>query len=371
MGTVLWLACSGPAEAGGRVFGEFSFGAESDDSVLRDASGRRDKAFPSFLGLGWRGRLARRTTGRVYYRFSYKGHAREKRETRHSHLGEAVVRHRFYGALSLVLEAEAEAYRQPRINRLDSNRLVYKPGLEWRPLADTRLSGFYTYEIERYPRFDLDSRAPGFEARIEQEIVLSGRVAARYAYADRLFAERGLFRDSTASLLDAKRRDVERELEAEIEGDWRYGGLAAGYSWRRTTSNGNLVDFGPNQSQTNNTTVGDERLLDNYYSRRARGPRVEGRLGHPSWATVAISQRWEEVRYDGRIAKNAADRFVAGDPKRVDGRWSLSVRVTKVMLTDPLSVSLVLGWARERSRSNDSLYSFTNDRFSVSLRGRF
>lgn len=367
----LMLTDVASAKIAGRTFGDFNLSGGYDDSVLRDASHRKDGFFPLYAGLGWRGRLTKTSSLKTYYRFTYRGFIQESQESYQNQLATVNLRQKLYGPVSLKFNVEGEFYRQPGINQLNSRRFLYKPGFEINVLPDTALRGFFLYESETYPNYDLDWKGPGLSLELDQDIAQYGNLFVQYTQRDKKFRERKLFLDTSGALRGANRNDDEKELEAVLEIDKRYLGFNMGFNWSDLDSDGNLVDFGPNQSSLVNTVAGDERLIDNYYSYTAKGPFLGVDMKIPHKALLSLSNQWQDINFHGRLAKNNTDNFLPGDSKRSDDRQILSISITRFRYARPLTLAWTFGWSREKSKSTDTIYSFNNNRFFLSFRGWF
>lgn len=369
---VLLLAATPVSARGtGRLFGDFRLGAGHDDAVLRNARDREDRFMAAAYGVGWRGRLDPRTTTSAYYQFSHSSHARQAREDTQRHLLTAELARRVVDPVRLLLDGEAEWHRLPGRPAFNTQRVALAPGAEYRPLVETALRGYLTYDVERYPNFDLDWSALGWRLELEQELGLDGSASVAYSQRRREFMERTLFADATGTRSSARRSDAERSVEAAGRWDWRRGKARAGYSWSDVRSNGDRLDWGPEQSEATNTVAGDERLIGDYFSRSSHGPFIGVGVRLPGRVLVELAHRWALIRYPGRPAKDEAERFVSGGGVRRDWRRFLSIEATWLFGLWGRQLGLSAGWTRERSSSTDALYTFTRNRPFVSLRGWF
>lgn len=368
---VLLAAARASAQGAGRLFGDFRLGAGHDDSVLRNATGREDRFLAAAYGLGWRGRPDPLTTARAYYQFSLDGHARQAREDTQRHLLTAEFSRRVADPARLLLDGEAEWHRLPGRPAFNTLRVSAAPGAEYRPLVETAFRAYLTYDVERYPNFDLDWNALGWRLELEQELGLDGSASVAYSQRRREFTERTLFADAAGTPSSRRRADAERSIEAAGKWDWRRGKARAGCSWSDVRSNGDRLDWGPEQSEAANTVVGDERLIVDYFSRSSYGPFVGVGVRLPGRVLVEVDHRWTLVRYSGRPAKDEAERFVSGGGVRRDWRRLLSFEATWLFGLWGRQLGLSAGWTRERSSSTDALYTFTRNRPFVSLRGWF
>lgn len=355
----------------GRLFGDFRLGAGYDDSVLRDARVRKDRFLAAAYGVGWRGRLDPRTRARAYYQFSYDGYVRQAREDTQRHLLEAELSRRVSETARLLLDGEAEWHRLPGRPAFNTLRVSAAPGAEYRPLVETTLRAYLTYDVERYPNFDLDWNALGWRLELEQELGLNGSASVAYSQRRRKFTERTLFADAAGAPSSRRRSDAERKLEAAGRWDWRRGKTRVGYSWADVRSNGDRLDWGPDQSEAANTVAGDERLIGDYFSRSSHGPFIGVGVRLPGRVLVEVDHRWTLVRYSGRPAKDETERFVSGGGVRRDWRRLLSLEATWLFGLWGRQLGLSGGWTREQSSSTDALYTFTRSRPFVSLRGWF
>lgn len=372
-GCLIALLAAAPASArnAGRLFGDFRLGAGYDDSVLRDARERKDRFLAAAYGVGWRGRLDPRTTARAYYQFSHGSYPRQAREDAQRHLLEAGFTRRVADPARLLLDAEAEWLRHPGRPAFNTRRVALAPGAEYRPLVETTLRAYVTYDVERYPNFDLDWNALGWRVELEQELGLDGSASVAYSQRRREFMERTLFADAAGTSSSRRRSDAERGVEAAGRWEWRRGKARAGYSWADVRSNGDRLDWGPNQDEASNTVAGDERLIGDYFSRAYHGPFVGVSVRLPRRVILAADHRWTLVRFPGRPAKDATDAFVSGGGLRRDWRRLLSLEATWLFGLWGRQFGLSAGWTRESSSSTDALYTFTRNRPSVTLRGWF
>lgn len=368
---ILFLFTKASAKVSGRLFGDFGVTATYDDSIFRDASKKADALFPAYIGIGWKGKFTKQTLSRAYYRFSYRSFAKESLETYSEHFGEVAIQQRLYGRLFFHFNFETEIFNQPNFARFNSRRLAYQPGLELRIFPQSRLRAAFSYETQDYPNFDFDYKSPGFKLGMVQELTPYGSLNLTYAQQTKNYQERRLFLDASGTLSQEKRKDEEKQLEIIAEGDWRYGGISAGYTYSNLNSNGNIRDFGPNQSANLNTILIDDQVISNYYSHVSKGPVFSGNLRIFNFILVSLSYRLQEIIYEERIAKDQTGSFVEGNQKRKDDRNLLSSHLTFFQSIRGLTLGWTLGWRKEKSNSNDSLYQFDNNQFFVGFRGWF
>lgn len=354
----------------GRLFGDFQLGAGYDDAVFLNATNSKDRFASASLGLGWRGRPDPRTTARAYYQYSRTDHSKVSREDAQRHELEAELSRRLADPLRLLLEAEAEWHRLPGRPAFNTERVSLAPGVEHRPFVQTTLRAQLTYDVERYHNFDLDWNALGWRLSLEQELGLDGVARLTYSQRRRRFMERTLFSDAAGTPSGERRSDAERRLDATGSWDWGPGKTRGGYSWWDVRSNGDRLDWGPGQSEAQDTVAGDERLIGEYFNRVAHGPFMGGSLRLPGRVLLELDHRWTLARYPGRPAKDAADVFAGGDVRR-EWRRLLSLEASWRFRLWGQQLGLSARWTRESSSSTDALYTFTGNRAFLSLKGWF
>lgn len=345
-------------------------GGGYDNSVFRDASKRKDGFGLGAARLGWAGRLARPVVGRLGYDFRSQIYGREIRERFMTHGINAALQWRLSPRLSLELPISGSIWRQMNLLTFNFRQGTIGPGLRFSAFDNTRLEASFIYETRRYPNFDLDRRGPGFSAGITQDIGLNLSLVGQYRQLRERYTERALFRNTSGERLGDLRRDTEREGEAGFRYHLGPASLRASYEWTKLSSNGNFLDFGPNQNISANTILGDERLVSNYYSFLGKGP--VARLGLRAGAVSLLgSFQWQRRNFEGRFAKNSADEFVAGDPLRRDTRRIYTASLGRMRRTGKLLAGFSLDFRHENSTSNDSLYTFKNNSVSFSFRFGF
>lgn len=358
------------AKVKGRFFGDFSIGGGYDDSVFRDASKRKDGLGLGAARVGWGGRLARPLVGQLDYNFRSQIYVRETRESFTNHEINAALRWRLLPRLSLELPIGVSLLRQPNLPTFNSLQGTIEPGLRFSAFDNTRLEAAFIYETRSFQNFDLDRRGPGFSGGITQDIGLNLSLIGRYRQVRGRYTERALFKDKTGEKLSELRRETEREGSVGLRYNLGPASLRAGYEWSKLSSNGNFLDFGPNQNASANTILGDERLVSNYYSFLGKGPMA--RIGLRAGAVSLLgSFQWQRRNFGGRFAKNSADQFVAGDPLRRDTRRIYTASLGRMRRSGKILIGFSLDFRHENSTSNDSLYTFKNNSASFSFRFGF
>ncbi len=355
-----------PADAG-KTYGTISLSSGYDSSILNDATSLDDVFYQVAAGTGWRGRLGKRTRGRAFGLLSHTGFLENTEESRQRVEMELRAAGRLSEWASVSLEADGEAYFQPGVSRMNFRRGRLSPGISFQPLIGTRIDLTYRPELEGFPNDDLDYSASAAEARLVQDIGLILQADARAEYSEIRFHERRLYLDQLGAVSDQFRQDSDKTIAGGLRADWLHCIAAAGYIWRRLSSNGNYLDYGPDQVEDENKVLGDERLVYDYYSYISSGPALELRCLLPYDIGLRVSHRWYELKFDHRIAKDEADLFVAGDPARKDRRRSFSLGIEAFMRDR----SVELRWQRETSSSNDALFDFTRDQIGLTYRLRF
>jgi hypothetical protein len=355
----------------GKVYGDFSAGMGYDDSVLQDSSKHESVLVPLTAGVGWRGRLSPVTTGLGFTRLSYMGYPGRTSESNIEWDVLGSLKYRFYGPLSLLLEGDAMVYRQPNLTTFNENRVFFAPGIEAHLLPDSRLRLQAIVEKDDYPKYDLDSRAFGFQTRFLQDVSLQGELILDYRQMSRDFTERRLFANTAGAWSSALREDTQKRAVGSFRWDWDAWDASAGYAWERLTSNGNSLDYGPGQTSTTNTIAGDERLTPDYYSYSLHGPLLLVNLRALQPYLLSVYSRWETVDYDQRVAKDAQDQFRPGNPTRLDHRHLIGIDLTRTYPRGRIRLGWTARLSRETIASNEALYDYTHYRGMLLFRGWF
>lgn len=355
------------SEASGRTYGSLALSSGYDSSILNDASSVDDAFYQVAAGLGWRGRVGKGARANAFGLLSHMGFIQNTEESRQRAEIELGMAKRLTESIGVSLEGNGEAYFQPGISQLNYRQARLSPGVSLQPLIGTRLDLTYRPGIESYPNDDLDFSASAVEAGLTQDLGLIFQINARIRHSVMDFSERRLYCDELGTLSDELRQDTEKNAIGGLRAEWLRGIAAAGYAWRRLSSNGNYLDYGPDQVEDENTISGDERLVQDYYSYTSQGPVIELRYFLPRKLALRASHRWYDLRFDHRIAKDESDLFRDGDPLRTDRRRALALEI-EILLRDR---SIELRWQRETSSSNDALYDFTRDQLGLTYRLRF
>lgn len=366
-----FMATDCRAAVKGRVYGDFGIGAGYDDSVLLDASKNKSVLVPVYGGMGWRGRFTPKTTGQGYTRLSYLGYPGKTSESNMEWSVYGGLKHRVYGPHSALAEVESGLYRQPNFSSFNENRMLLAPGVESQLLSTTRVRLQAVVERSDYPKYDLDSRTLGFQALLQQDVTLNGEWRVEYRQGSREYKERYLFLNATGTSSPDLREDDEKRLVSSLRWDWDHWDLTGGYAWEKLKSNGNSLDYGPHQSAVTNTIAGDERLVSDFYSYVRRGPLVFVNIRALEPYLLSLYSRWEQLDYNGRIAKSGLDQFLAGNPLREDKLHTIGMDLTRSIQKGRLRLGWTARVVRERHTSNDDLYDYTHYRGMLLFRGWF
>ncbi len=352
----------------GRFFGDVSVGGGYDSSVYEDARMAGSSYVPAQAGLGWRGRLTPATRLYAETRGYYRRYVKEPSETYNGQQVYVDLHQKLRGPLWLLLNLEGDLYRQPHLSQYNSNRILYRPGLELKLPWESRLTGGVLHEEESYSHYDLDSRGPGYFGSFAKDIGFRAAFVAAFEQKYLVYRERFLFLDTSGATTSQERKDKETDGRVLLKGRWNHFSSQLGYEWEMVKSNDNFLDYGPVQT----SVPGDERLLPNYYSYTDQGPFVSFTVYPWRFLQVYASARWNGIRYEDRVARDIAEQLKPGDPVREDARQRLNVEGTWLRpWTERLTLGFTMGWFQEKRTSNDDLYKFTGDQVYAQMRAWF
>jgi hypothetical protein len=369
-GMVALVAAIAPAAfsvADGVKYGSVGIGGGYDTSIIGDSTGFGDAAYSAEAIMGWRGRLpgSLRSSGEVS--LSHDGYLKYGEENVERGAISLEVGRNLPLDLSAGLAVGGEAFIQPGYDELNSFSGRVIPSLGWRPLEGTIIEADVVPGYSAYPNYDLDNNRLGIGVRVTQEIGLDGELEAYWAQGSADFSERDVYSDAKATPSGVARRDKDTGLTALLRWDWGVVEVSAGYDWYRLKSNGNMVDYGPGQTEDSNTIFTDDQLADDFYSNTDQGPEASISLDVLEGVRLGVNGRMRKLKFDGQVAKKSDDIFVSSGALRKDTRYETEVTVD-VLLYSP---TICFYWAREDSNSNHYLYDFTRDRFGVRLTSSF
>ncbi|MFC1521343.1 hypothetical protein ACFL6Y_02930 [Elusimicrobiota bacterium] len=355
----------------GRIFGDFAISAEQDDSILQDAYMYDDTVFPSYAGIGWRGRISRKNYVQTYYRLSLTNFSQHQEESFRAHYAKSSWRRHISGPATLNISGGYASFVQPKLNTQSYSGYFAKPGIELWVFPGTGLKVFYSGKSNIYPHYDLDYSASGFEAEIIQDLTLYGYVKTVVSGERQKFSERELFLDSSGSLSGKLRKDDVSSWR--LEGGYERPGLmmSAGFISEKQDSNGNYLDYGPGQDQYYNPINNDETLVNDYYSISREGPYTSlyARFFRDFYATFFYG--YSESKYNGRFAKDISDNFLANSPERKDKEHLITGEITRLIRFRNITFGTSAGGSWKNNVSNDELSDFTNNKMFVRLRSWF
>jgi len=234
----------------------------------------------------------------------------------------------------------------------------FKPSLKWYIFDHTTITGSYIYDDIRYSEYNLDNKGNGGAIKIVQELSLYTCVEGMYKYKTMDYSEKYLYESVSGGIPTYKsvlRRDVEKTLEVllsqvisiDVSIDLIYRNIIF-------DSNDNFLDFGPNQTETLNTIIGDERIITDYRSYISNCGEIKMKIT-PKDSLIVFSIFYTQKKYSGRLAKDETDKIKQPDEKRHDNQMVISGTWTFPVSEE---VSLKLACIYDTCDSNDLLYKY-------------
>jgi len=351
-----------------------------DDNVYKDSRNYQDTGYSLNLFLGSRLKFTRSTFAGFYYQLGTKNFNQYYLENQNSHLFSGLFKQRLGDYFTFDLKGGAEFIQLPKAEIYNSQKIYARPTLKWYVLDHTDLEGEYLYEKYIYPDYDLDNTGSGFLTRIGQEISPYVYFELTYSLLRKDFPERYLsgidgkidytVTGGSPTVAAITREDNDHSVEIKLVYDLtRNLGVELSYHYAKLNSNDNYFDWGPNQWKEENITYGDERLVENYrsYLSNTYGWRIKWNLRQSSY--LDLTGYIQDKKYQGRLAKDENDKFREPEEKRKDKQIFFSLNWSKELLRNlPIgNLGLKLTYSYENNNSNDALYNYSNNIFSLSF----
>jgi len=369
-GMVALIAAIAPAAfsvADGVTHGSVGIGGGYDTSIIGDSTGFGDAVYFAEASVGWRGRLpgSLRSSGEAS--LSHEGYLKYGEENIERGALFLDIERNLPLDFSVRLSVDGEAYIQPGYGEMNSFSGRVTPSLGWRPLEGTIIEADIEPGHSVFPNYDLDNNRLGVGFRMIQELGLDGELEVSWARGTADFSERDVYSDFKATPSGVARLDRDSGLNGAISWNWGVVEVSAGYDWYKLASNGNLVDYGPGQTEDSNTIFTDDQLVDDFFSNTDQGPEASISIDVMEGFKLGVNGRMRNVVFKGQIAKDSSDSLDLSGDIRKDTRYEVEVTAGLSMFSPAVRIS----WARELSRSNHYLYDFTRDRFGVKVTSSF
>lgn len=338
-----------------------------DDNVYKDSKNYKDTGYKGSFNLGARSKLSRTTFGRFQYRLDLSAFPEYNLQNTTSHSFEAILKQRLGDMFGMDLDAGFNLSQMPKAEIYNSDKLSLLPVLKWHVFDHTTIGCGYIYEKTRYPKYNLDNQATGLRLKFTQEFSLYTDLDVSGVLKTKKYSEQQLLSGvvaGTPTYKTDKREDDEKFIEISLLHNIdSKTGFGLSYYLGRVDSNGNYLDWGPNQYESKNTTVGDERIIANYRSYTSGRYGVNCFTSFIGDSNVYLLASYGTTDYPGRLAKNENDAIRTPDTKRQDKQTFFSVGWSKSIVS--------LRYSYENNKSNDALYDYVNNVVSLNIRYLF
>lgn len=359
--------CGQPVFSKTYLWSDLSIAPVMDDNVYKDSSKHKDTGYKGGFNIGARSKLSRTTFGRFRYGLGLSAFSKYDLQNTTSHSFEAVLKQRLGDLFGLDLDAGLNLLQMPNADIYNSDKLYLRPLLNWHVFDHTTIGGGYIYEKTGYSKYDLDNKAAGLRLKFAQELSLYTDLEVSGVLKTRKYSEQQLLASvsgGTPTYKTDKREADENSVELSLQHNINSKtGFGLSYSLSGLNSNGNYLNWGPNQSENKNTIVGDERKIESYRSYRSGRYGVNYFTGFIGDSNVYLLASYGTTDYQGRLAKNENDAIRTPDTKRRDKQTFFSVAWSKSIVS--------LKYSYEKNKSNDALYDYANNVVSLNIRYLF
>jgi len=213
---------------------------------------------------------------------------------------------------------EIKIFQLPNIDEYNWSLIRSQPNISCYVFDHTSLTGGYVYGEKSYDKYDLDYKETGFSISIEQELSLYTYLEIGGSKLVKDYLERGLY-NSIGTQTDQMREDESVQMKVRLSQDISESVRAEiSYRYDKLDSNGNYYDYGPGQSETENTITTDDQTVDNYYSYESNAFGSDIRIITDKNSYLTLSGYYQDKRYGGRLAKDNTDNFITPNEKRRD-----------------------------------------------------
>jgi len=358
------LACQGqPAFSKTYLWSELSAAPVMDDNVYKDNRKYKDTGYKGGFNLGARSKLSKTTSGRFRYGFGVSAFPKYDLQDTRSHSFEAVLKQRLGDIFDLDLDAGFSLLQMPNADIYNSNKLSLQPLLKWNVFDHTTIGAGYIHEKTGYSKYDLDNKVAGLRLKFAQELSpytdleVSGVLKTR-KYSEQQLLELSEVSVGTSAYLTDKREDNENSVELGLQHNINAKtGFGLNYSLGGLYSNGNYLNWGPNQSESKNTIANDDKIIPGYRSYKSERYGLNYFTGFIGGSNVYLMASYGTTDYSRRLAKDGNDALTAA--KRQDKQTFVSVTWSKSIVS--------LKYSYEKNKSNDALYSYANNIASLNI----
>lgn len=338
-----------------------------NDNVYKDSRKYDDIGFEANLRMGVRSKFFKRTFTNMQYRLNVYNYRKLNLENETSHLLDGRIQQQLSDLFNIDLSGGWNLSQMPKAGVYNSDRFYILPSLKWYAFDRTTISGGYIYEKTVYPDYNLDNQTGGVRLKLEQELPLYTYIEISCIIQNKSYPERYLYSGISGSLPTYKtevRKDAENFIEATVSHSLTArSGFDLVYYFGKLKSNENFFDWGPKQYAEENTTIGDERIIENYRSYTAGKYGINIFTGFVKNSRLSLYASYATMKYAGRLAKDENDNFKQPEVKRGDNQVMVSVSWFIDMF--------LLRYSYEINNSNDALYNYTNSLLSAGIRYMF
>jgi len=356
---VLFLGLASYSYAEENVFAWASGGLQFSNNVYHDSRAFADTGYTLSAGAGIKGKLAKFTPYRLVYNLDVNGYFTQNIQNEIFN-GASLYLGRLFGQnFELELLSNVSYSYLPFADVYSYLNYFGRPSLTWYVFDHTSIKGSYLYGGQSYPLYNLSNNNSGYSFLLVQELSIYTSIKASYSAKTADYSNKCLYSGVLAgvpSFLAELRKDTESFVDISLLHEFSLD-MSVELSGSRVNfeSNDNFIEWGPLQSETVNTVIGDERIIQNYRSFSSYNAACKINFAFDG-SRAEISTAYASTEYAGRLAKNSLDVIISPEEKRKDTRWILSA-----LWSIPLSkqTTLKITGIYEANDSNDALYKYT------------
>jgi len=334
-------------------------GLQYSNNVYRDSRAFADAGYTLSAGAGLKGKLAKFTPYKLVYNLDISGYFTQNVQNEIFN-GASLYLGRLLGQnFELELLGNASYSYLPFADVYSYLNYYGKPSLTWYVFDHTSIKGGYIYGGQSYPLYNLSNNSTGYSFSLMQELSIYTSVKASYSGRTADYLNKNLYSGVVAGVPAFSielRKDTESLVGVSLLHEFSLD-MSVELSGSRVNfeSNDNFIEWGPLQSETVNTVVGDERIIQNYRSFVSYNAACKIKFVFDD-SSAEISTAYASTEYAGRLAKNSLDVIISPEEIRKDTQWILSA-----LWSLPLSkqTTLKITGIYEANDSNDALYKYT------------
>ena len=351
-----------------KISGRFGTGIVSDSNIYKDSSEFSDLGLGLDFNLNYYAKVFENTYPRFGYSFSIVSFPDYNLENQNTHFLNGSIRQRLGGLITVGIGSGFFAFNLPNSDKYNSTVFFTNPFLKLYPFYYTELEVGYINKNTNYSDYDLDYAGNDFYAELKQDLPIGFNMELGAIFGKRDYNERYVYDISGSSPVktSTKREDTENKFSVGLK---RYifivGTVEFGYTKAVLDSNANEFYWGPKQTEDENTTVGDERVIEDYWNYKSSIFNFVFKTGSQKNLYLEFYTHYQKKDFDGWYARDISEKILSPAEFRTDKQQLYSLKAEKEIVNN-----LVLsgGYSFENNLSNDAPYDYKSNQFKLGLK---